>query len=196
MTQKILIVEDDLEFAKVTRMLLEENGYTILEAHDGTQAWELLHENPDITLLDWKLPGLSGIDLLKRLKSENITFPGYIIMVTGRIATHDIVEALLLGADDYIVKPFAQDELLARVYAGLRHVGLKYDRINVQEENKLLHQKLQSIAEIKSLTMNAINLSSKLVVAGKSKMNAEGMDTVVSMKKVLNRIRDICAKLE
>ncbi len=196
MTQKILIVEDDVEYAKATKSLLENNGYTVLEAYDAAQAWNLLHENPDITLLDWVLPDISGFDLLKRLKSENVTFPGYIIMVTGRIATSDIAEALLNGADDYIIKPFAQDELLARVYAGIRQVGLKYDRLNMQEENKLLRQKMLSFAEVKSLAASALDLCSKLAAVGEGKISAEGMDIVARMRKIINQISGIINKIE
>jgi DNA-binding response OmpR family regulator len=68
-------------------------------------------------------------------------------MISGRISTGDIVNALLLGADDYIIKPFAEDELMARIYAELRSVQIRYDLLHLQKENATLRQQLKTLAE-------------------------------------------------
>jgi DNA-binding response OmpR family regulator len=118
----ILVVEDELRVrAFITRGLTEE-GFRIRECVDGTQAQELLrHEHFDLILLDWMLPGLPGLDLLQALRGRRDTTP--ILMLTARDAIADRIAALNAGADDYLVKPFAFEELLARIRAILRRVS-------------------------------------------------------------------------
>ena len=118
----ILIVEDELRVrAFVTRGLTEE-GFRVRESADGLEAQELLrHERVGLVLLDWMLPGLSGLELLQGLRARRDVTP--VIMLTARDAVADRIAALNAGADDYLVKPFAFEELLARVRAVLRRVS-------------------------------------------------------------------------
>jgi len=117
----LLCVEDELRVRAFVSRGLREEGYVVLEAPDAAGARELLQrESVELVLLDWMLPGTSGLDLLKQLRADGSTVP--VIMLTARDALADRVAALNSGADDYLIKPFAFDELLARVRAVLRRV--------------------------------------------------------------------------
>ncbi len=118
----ILIVEDELRVrAFLTRGLTEE-GFRVRECADGVQAQELLrHEHFELILLDWMLPGVPGIELLRGLRARRDITP--VLMLTARDAVAERIAALNAGADDYLVKPFSFEELLARMRAILRRVS-------------------------------------------------------------------------
>lgn len=120
MTQ-ILIIEDELELARVVRSYLEKAGYTVQTASRGDSGlamWEQSH--PDLILLDINLPGMDGLDVARAIRRRADT---PIIMVTARVEEVDRLIGLELGADDYISKPFSPREVVARVRAVLRRVG-------------------------------------------------------------------------
>jgi two-component system KDP operon response regulator KdpE len=100
-------------------MGLVTQGYEILEASDGKTALELLAQEPDVVILDLGLPDMKGLDLLKAIRSRNESVP--IVVLSSRSDEAGKVEALDLGADDYVTKPFGMDELLARLRNALRH---------------------------------------------------------------------------
>ncbi|MFZ0215022.1 MAG: response regulator transcription factor [Candidatus Dormiibacterota bacterium] len=115
---KILVVDDDPKIRSSLRRTLAFDGYTVREAEDGREALTtMLDELPDLVLLDLMLPGIDGIEVARRLR-EMSDVP--IVMVTARDGTSDQVTGLDAGADDYLVKPFIKDELLARIRAVLR----------------------------------------------------------------------------
>jgi len=114
----ILVVEDARELAHVVARELEAGGYRVLRAADGRSALDLVaRENPDLLVLDWMLPGISGLDVLRELRRERTT---PVLMLTARGEEADRVIGLELGADDYLPKPFGMRELVARVRALLR----------------------------------------------------------------------------
>lgn len=116
---KILIVEDEKKVAAFIKKGLEEEYYTVDTAPDGLQGLELaLHDEYDLIILDIMLPRMDGISLLKELRAEHIQTP--VMMLTAKDTLEDKVEGLDSGADDYLTKPFAFEELLARVRALLR----------------------------------------------------------------------------
>ncbi len=116
--EKILIVEDDQTVLNFEIKELEHEGYSVVSAMDGRTALELFEkENPDLVLLDIMLPELNGIEVLRRIRKSS-SVP--VIMVTAKGEVYDKVNGLMTGADDYISKPFAIEELLARTYALLR----------------------------------------------------------------------------
>ena len=121
MSGKILLVDDEPAIRKMIGFALSQAGFAYAEAGDTNRAEaELLREMPDLILLDWMLPGQSGIDFARRLRRDEHTRDIPIIMVTARGEQEDKVRALKLAADDYITKPFAPEELVARIEAVLR----------------------------------------------------------------------------
>ncbi len=118
MSQKILVVDDELEIVKVVRAYLEQSGFRVLTASDGELALAMFHhEHPDLIILDLSLPRLDGLDVCRAIR-RNSNVP--IIMVTARVEETDRLIGLEIGADDYIVKPFSPREVVARVRTVLR----------------------------------------------------------------------------
>ena len=118
---RVLVVEDDERIAASIRRALAYEGYSVTVVHDGGTALEEARSRPpDLLLLDLMLPGIDGIEVCRRLREAGDTFP--ILMLTARDGVSDRVGGLDAGADDYLVKPFAYEELLARVRALLRRV--------------------------------------------------------------------------
>lgn len=118
----LLLVEDALDLAQVIVRELEAAGYTVLHAEDGLTALELhAHTPPDAVILDWMLPGLDGLDVLRRLRQTSAT---PVLMLTARGEETDRIVGLEVGADDYLTKPFSMRELVARVRALLRRAEL------------------------------------------------------------------------
>jgi two-component system phosphate regulon response regulator PhoB len=120
----ILVVEDEAPLLTLLRYNLEKQGFRVEEATDGQEALLRVAEaRPDLVLLDWMLPALSGIEVCRQLRRRPNTRDLPIIMVTARTEDQDAVRALDTGADDYIAKPFVMDALLARIRALLRRSG-------------------------------------------------------------------------
>lgn len=118
---KILIVDDEAAIRQMICLALSQAGYRCLEAADTKEAHtQILQETPDLVLLDWMLPGVSGVEYARRLRREKLTQGLPIIMLTARVEEEDKVRGLDSGADDYITKPFSTRELLARINALLR----------------------------------------------------------------------------
>ena len=115
MMKKILIIEDDTQIGNLEQEVLEQHGYLCLRAFSGTEAVMLLErEKPDLTILDLMLPGLSGEEVLKRIRQIPV------IVVSAKAGVDDKVALLLGGAQDYMTKPFSTKELLARVEVQMR----------------------------------------------------------------------------
>ena len=130
----VLIVDDEFAIRDMLRMALELADFTCLEADNIQQAYTLIvDERPDIVLLDWMLPGGSGLELLRRMKRNDSTRELPVIMLTAKTTEDNLIQGLDVGADDYITKPFAPRELIARVRALLRRSsgGETSDRIAV-----------------------------------------------------------------
>jgi two-component system KDP operon response regulator KdpE len=125
----ILVVDDEPQIRRVLRTTLSAEGYTILEARDGAEAFEKVRNaKPDLILLDMNMPGLDGLQTCREIRSDS-EIP--IIMLTVRSAEKDKVRALDAGADDYVVKPFGIQELLARVRALLRRAAEDQDAVTL-----------------------------------------------------------------
>jgi two-component system KDP operon response regulator KdpE len=116
---KILVVDDEPPIRKLLRMGLSTQGYEILEAPNGKTALDLLSQKPDLVILDLGLPDIQGLELLRTMRARSESVP--IVVLSSRGDEAGKVEALDLGADDYVTKPFGMDELLARMRAALRH---------------------------------------------------------------------------
>ena len=119
---RILLVEDEIHLALAVSEILKKNGYQVDVANDGYDGYEYAKSNVfDLIILDIMLPKMSGIDILRKLRSEKFSVP--ILMLTAKDEVEDKVEGLDYGADDYMTKPFATPELLARIRALSRRKG-------------------------------------------------------------------------
>ena len=134
MTPHILVVEDEDALSTLLQYNLDKEGYDVAVAADGEEALTLVSERlPDIVILDWMLPKVSGIEVCRRLRQRAESRNVPIIMLTARGEESDRIRGLDTGADDYIVKPFAMSELSARIRAVLRRIrpGLAEDRVHI-----------------------------------------------------------------
>jgi two-component system response regulator RegX3 len=121
--QTVLLIEDEPSLAEAVRYNLEREGYRVMVADDGTEGLTQFRTgNPSVVLLDLMLPGMSGIDVCKAIRAESAV---PIVMLTAKDTESDKVVGLEMGADDYVTKPFSMRELVSRVRAQLRRVGMK-----------------------------------------------------------------------
>ncbi len=116
---RVLVVDDEPPIRKLLRMGLTAQGYQTIEAPNGKAALDLLSQAPDLIILDLGLPDMQGHELLRTIRARNESVP--IVVLSSRSDEAGKVQALDLGADDYVTKPFGMDELLARMRAALRH---------------------------------------------------------------------------
>jgi DNA-binding response OmpR family regulator len=119
---RALIADDDRGTALILKSALERMDLEVVVAHDGSDAWEILERDPGIvlTVLDWMMPGVDGPELCRRIRLNESHAHMYVILLTSRDASADLVAGLDAGADDYLIKPFESEELRARVQVGLR----------------------------------------------------------------------------
>ena len=129
--RRVLIVDDEPPIRKLLRMGLTAQGYQILEAPNGKTALEMVAEKPDLNILDLGLPDEQGLDLLQTIRARDEKVA--IVVLSSRGDEAAKVQALDLGADDYVTKPFGTEELLARMRAALRH------QLQVQGERPVFH---------------------------------------------------------
>ncbi len=124
---KILVADDDLTTRLVLTGVLRKWGHEVVAAVDGTEAWETMQrvDAPMLAILDWMMPGLSGVEVCGRVRSLQSDQPPYLILLTSKGGKADIVAGLEAGADDYLAKPFDPDELRARVNVGRRIIDLE-----------------------------------------------------------------------
>ena len=121
MGNRILIVEDEEKLAQFVQLELTYEGYEVSVAHDGLSGLMAARDQmPDLIILDWMMPGLSGVEVCRRLRQTGSTTP--VILLTAKDEISDRVEGLDSGANDYVVKPFSIEELMARVRAHLRQL--------------------------------------------------------------------------
>ncbi len=113
---QILVVEDDVDIAELVAFNLERQGWACSLAHHGTEGWELIQrQRPDLVILDGMLPGMDGMEILRRMKEQETISGIPVIFLTARGALEDRLDGLSLGADDYVSKPFSPKELVLRV---------------------------------------------------------------------------------
>ncbi|MDJ0675793.1 MAG: response regulator transcription factor [Calothrix sp. MO_167.B42] len=141
MTAHILLVEDETKLARFVEIELMSEGYQVSVAHDGITGLTLLREStPNLAILDWMLPELTGVELCRRLRATGSKIP--IILLTAKDEVESRVAGLDAGADDYLIKPFSMEELLARIRARLRHTPetkanlLQFEDLSVNCDNR------------------------------------------------------------
>ncbi len=150
---KILIAEDDAITGQFLKIILNKVGYDTILAINGNQAWEILQQEdpPKLAIFDWMMPGISGIELCKKLRATDEHIRTYIILLTAKSEMNDVIIGLKTGADDYITKPFKSIELIARLKVGEHSLDLQSQLIqriqNLEEvvrRNQLLGQALRN----------------------------------------------------
>lgn len=154
MSAKVLIIEDDPNLTELIRYNLEQEGYQVVSEMDGEEGLLSAQATPpDLILLDWMLPNLSGIEICRRIRREKSTQNIPVIMLTARSEESDRIRGLDTGADDYITKPFSPKELIARIKAifrrirpafseqSLEYAGIEMDLSyrSVKRDGKLIH---------------------------------------------------------
>ena len=124
MANKLLIIEDEPDLRELLSFTLSREGYDVMEAETAETALQMLDSTlPDLAIVDWMLPGMDGIELVKRLRRDDVTEDLPIIMLTARGEEPDKLKSFDVGIDDYITKPFSPRELLARIKALLKRSG-------------------------------------------------------------------------
>lgn len=138
---KILVIDDEGHILELLKFNLELSGFDVYVSTDASQTQDLIkNQNPDLLLLDWMLPKISGIDILKKIRSDEATYDLPVIMLTAKNMEDDKIQGLNVGADDYITKPFSIKELMARINTVLRRYRLS--------------DKSQTIIEVGNIVLN------------------------------------------
>jgi PAS domain S-box-containing protein len=121
---KVLIAEDNKTSRLLLERTLEKMGFEVVSTDNGLDAWDILRSDssPQLAILDWMMPGLNGVEVCRKVRELNGLYPPYIVLLTARHEKEDLLNAFESGADDYIIKPFDRDELLARISVGQRLV--------------------------------------------------------------------------
>ena len=147
---RVLLAEDESTSRQVLRAALERWGYEVVLALDGDQALEVLQaeDRPLIAIVNWFMPGVDGAELCRRIRSTPDLRSIYMILLTARDSTEDIVEGLQAGADDYVTKPFDNDVMRARVQVGARVVNLRSELANRVIE---LEEALSRVTQLQGL---------------------------------------------
>jgi len=150
---KILIADDDRLMRRMLEVILAKSGHELVAAASGSEAWQILSspEAPSLAILDWMMPKMTGLEVCSKVRAAGAAVPTYLIVLTSRGQTNDLVTAFEAGADDYITKPFEAEELRARVSVGVRMITLQQqlaDRILALEESLAHVQQLQGLIPI------------------------------------------------
>ncbi|MEB3360315.1 MAG: response regulator transcription factor [Synechococcales bacterium] len=145
MTAHIVVVEDEEKLARFIELELGYEGYTVSVANDGLTGLTTIRDaNPDLVILDWLMPGMTGVEVCRRLRQTGVKVP--VILLTAKDEVSDRVAGLDAGADDYLVKPFSIEELLARIRAHLRRTQedeteiLRFDNLSLNRQTREVYR--------------------------------------------------------
>jgi phosphoserine phosphatase RsbU/P len=145
-----LIADDDRTTTVMLATSLRRWGFEVEAVHDGLMAWERIRAEPapSLVVVDWMMPGLDGLEICRRVRSEPSRQHLYVILLTARSGRSDVIAGLDAGADDYLVKPFDPDELRARVHVGRRVLGLQQ---NLAERVAELQEAIANMKRLRGL---------------------------------------------
>ena len=201
--KNILVVEDDIDIHNLIKKVLEKEQYKVINAYSGTEALMLIEkENIDLILLDLMLPGLSGEEIIEKIKEIPI------IVISAKMSEEDKINALLNGANDYIVKPFSSQELLARVKVQLRinkdkniNRKMNYKDMFLNEDNHILYIKEKEIyltkpeyAILKQLLLNpkkVVTKSKLLELISNDTLDCDENSLKVHISNIRKKIRKV-----
>ena len=157
---RVLAAEDSPVFQSMLRAMLGKWGYDPVIARDGLEAWQALDSDdpPRLALLDWMMPGMDGVEICRRLRAKACEPYIYIVLLTARTTAQDLIEGMEAGADDYLRKPFAAEELRVRMRAGRRILELQAELVAAREKlrDQALHDALTGLAN-RGATLDALN---------------------------------------
>ena len=147
---RLLVADDDAVVRRLVQRMLEGWGYEVLAVADGAEAWTILEaaDRPEAAILDWMMPGLTGLDVCRRVRERWPEAGTYLILLTSKDRTEDAVAALEAGADDHVAKPFVPEELRARVRVGERIVTLQR---TLGQRVRALEDALQQVKRLQGL---------------------------------------------
>jgi sigma-B regulation protein RsbU (phosphoserine phosphatase) len=147
---RVLVADDDESIRRMLTSMLSDWGYAVIAAVDGHEAWQIMMQGdpPPVAILDWNMPGLTGTDVIRHVRSIARNYTPYLLLLTGKDKQADIVEGLRAGACDYIVKPFDYDELQARLQVGVQVVSLQ---LELGQKVKELQDALDHVKSLQGL---------------------------------------------
>ena len=147
---KILISDDDAHIRKLLKTILEAAGHEVVEAGDGREAWNLLMPDhaPKLAVIDWVMPEMNGPEVCRKIRELGTKNHIYMILITVKHSTGDIVEGLEAGANDYLTKPFSSEEILARVDVGIEMLNL---HSRLAERVQQLEAAMAEVSQLKKL---------------------------------------------
>ncbi len=197
MPATILLIDDDLAYLELTTMMLTLEGHRVLTATDGRTGWQLMEkERPSVVLLDWNLPEVSGINLLKLLNEKEEQFRPYVIMITARSQMQYRIEGMEAGADDYLVKPFDRKELLARLNVGLRTMQLQKSVVDQARQKTVMEMAVAVAHEIANPLATAFLLHQRLSKNPAIQDNPNLKEDLELIGKQLQRIETLVRKAQ
>jgi diguanylate cyclase (GGDEF)-like protein len=148
-TDSILVADDDAISRTMLEACLRKWNFSVTTAQDGLYAWHELQKEsaPRLIILDWMMPGFSGVDLCRKIRARKTQHYPYILLLTSKDAKQDLVEGLNAGADDYLIKPFEANELRSRLQVGSRILSLQNDLLRKEEDLRfeVLHDRLTGL---------------------------------------------------
>ena len=153
----VMIVEDDQDIREVITILLRREGYSTLQAENGQKALEMVHKKPDLIILDVMLPDLDGYEVCRRIRKISVA---PVLFLTAKGGLHEKTEGLEAGGDDYLVKPFFQEELLARIKALLR----RYEEYRGKEQEDPVEQYIEVGCFRVSKEFNEVTKNGEVIV--------------------------------
>jgi len=192
---KILIAEDDFTSRSMLQAVLTKWDYDVISTSNGNEAYDVFQEKnaPQLAVVDWMMPGMDGLSLCQKLRQQHLENPLYLILLTVKTEKMDIVRGLEEGADDYIVKPFNNEELRARVNVGRRLITM---------QNKIREwDRFQGVLEMAGAVCHELNQPLQYVL-GYSELLQKDMDackmdhrTIDSIIRGIDRIGNLTNKI-